>query len=274
MTLRRPSWNAVSNLLMLALALYQTYLMRFPPAAATSAAIAPLPVPAVAEHGFTLPVVGGYWPIATMAGLVVVNLVVQAWGRRRAPTDRRLFGAAYDRFDTARKEADRVAALPVVAEAKAAADQARTDLDAARAELKAVKREYAEEQLRTFAQRVQQNLALAKLKGEYPEDKLKDVRVTVRFAVYADLELAQCIERILKEHTGWPVELDGSNKPTLLPNPKGFKVLFDVGPMESFMAVAVAFDRGQLVDASVGVRRSERWEDSERLVVEVLPTTP
>jgi hypothetical protein len=248
--------------------------MRFPPDSGPSSVVEFSPEPAVPDTPFTVPVFGDYWPIAAMAGLVMVNLFVQILGRPKPKKDQRLFRSALDRFDAKQKEAERIAALPEVVEAKALAEQARGERDAALGQIKTLRREYGEERLQVFAQRVQRNLEFARLKKEYPEEQLKEVRVTVRFAVYADLGLAQEIERILKKHTGWPVELDGSNKPTLLPSEKGFKVLFDIGPMESFMAVAVAFDEGRLVDASIGVRRSERWGESERLVVEVLPITP
>lgn len=273
MKIPRLSGNAVLNLVMLALTAYQTYLTRYPPDATAAVTISsPVVNPAPFDWWATW---RSYWPVIAMAGLVMFNLLVQVWARRTQPKkDGRLFGRAVDKWEKEREEADRVAALPAVVAAKAETEDARNERDSAVRQLKAATKDYNEERLRAFAHRAKKNLEMAKLKGTHPPEELKDVHVTVRFAVYADLPLAQTIERILKEHTQWPVELDMSNKPILLPNEKGFKVMFDIGPMDSFMPVAHAFDDGQLIDASVGVRRTERWGDSERLVVEVLPTTP
>jgi hypothetical protein len=141
-------------------------------------------------------------------------------------------------------------------------------------EIRNCRREFGETRLRWFADRAKRNLESARKEGTHAPEEIKDVRATVRFAVYDDLPLAQEVQKILREHTQWPVELDGSNKPTLLPDPKGFKVLFDIGPMESFGEVASAFHDGRLINERVGMRRSERWGESEHLIIDVLPTKP
>ena len=97
-----------------------------------------------------------------------------------------------------------------------------------------------------------------------------DVRVTVRFASYDDYALAQQIETILKEHTGWTVTLDGRNDPVIRPNQR-FKVIFESRFNGTFNEVAAAFGEGPLLPCSVGVRNADRF-DQEHLIVEVLPT--
>ena len=83
------------------------------------------------------------------------------------------------------------------------------------------KKDHAKAALQWFAARVEMNTGRMRDKGE----AVKDIRVTVRFAEYKDLDLAKEIEVIIKECTQWPIEVDGSNKPTIMPDGK-FKVVF------------------------------------------------
>ena len=133
--------------------------------------------------------------------------------------------------------------------------------------LRNCKKEYAESTLRWFAQRAQINIEKHRLQ----DPSVKDIRATVRFAEYKDLDLAKDVVKILKECTAWPVELDGSNKPTILPD-GDFKVSFDIGSWESFRKVAWAFTYGQLVPGKIGHRGTERFDDRQHLIVDVLPT--
>ena len=124
-----------------------------------------------------------------------------------------------------------------LAKSKSNADEAeRRQLQDA---LRNCKKEYAESTLRWFAQRAQINIEKHRLQ----DPSVKDIRATVRFAEYKDLDLAKDVVKILKECTAWPVELDGSNKPTILPD-GDFKVSFDIGSWESFRKVAWAFTYG------------------------------
>ena len=136
-----------------------------------------------------------------------------------------------------------------------------------RKDLRQAKVAHAEAALDWFSTRVEMNVARMRDKGE----PVEGFRVTVRFAEYKDLDLAREIEAIVKKCTNWPIEIDGSNKPTIMPN-KDFKVVFDVGPWEWFNEVVWAFDYGELVEGKIGKRVTERFGDKEHLIIDVLPT--
>ena len=136
-----------------------------------------------------------------------------------------------------------------------------------RKELRKSKWDYAEAIIRWFAERSTMNTERARGQG----DPVKDIRVTVRFADYKDLDLVKEIEAIIKNCTQWPVEIDGSNKPTIMPDNR-FKVIFDVGAWQFFDEVAAAFNYGELVKATIGKRSADRYEEREHLIVDVLPT--
>ena len=88
------------------------------------------------------------------------------------------------------------------------------------------KKAHAKAALQWFAAKVEMNSERMRNEGK----SVKHIRVTVRFADYKDLDLVKEIETIVKECcTQWPVEVDGSNNPTIMPD-KDFKVVFDVGP--------------------------------------------
>ena len=100
---------------------------------------------------------------------------------------------------------------------------------------------------------------------------VEDFRVTVRFADYKDLDLAKEIEEAIKNCTQWAVEIDGSNNPTIMPD-KDFKIVFDIGPWQTFREVVWAFSYGELVKGKIGSRVTERFDDTDHLIVNVLPT--
>ncbi len=133
--------------------------------------------------------------------------------------------------------------------------------------LRECKKEHAKATLRWFATR--QSMNIEKYRAEDPS--VKDIRVTVRFAEYKDRDFAKQIEGILKECTQWPVEIDLSNKPIIMPD-KDFKVIFNIGPWESFSEVALAFTQGKLVPGNIGQKRTERGSDQQHLIIDVLPT--
>ena len=133
--------------------------------------------------------------------------------------------------------------------------------------LRQAKKTHAEAVLRWFATRVSMNIDMARVQNRTS----KDIRVTVRFAEYKDLNLAKEIEAIIKNCTRWPVEVDGSNNPTIMPD-KDCKVVFDVGPGPGFREVVWAFTYGELVKCKIGWKETERFEETEHLIINVLPT--
>ena len=144
---------------------------------------------------------------------------------------------------------------------------ASSEIQKLREELRTCKKDRGEAELRRFADLVKMNIERMRAEGR----SLKDSRVTVRFADYKDLDLAREIKTIIENCMQWPVEIDGSNKPTIMPD-KAFKVLFDVGPWGEFNKVAWAFSYGELVKGKIGRTETERFEDREHLIVNVLPT--
>ena len=137
-----------------------------------------------------------------------------------------------------------------------------------RKELRECKKNHGEAALRWFAGRVKMNIK--RIRDQDPS--VKDIRVTVRFAEYKDVDLATEIKTIIEKCTQWPVEIDGSNNPTIMPE-KDFKIVFDVGPLDSFSEIAWAFSYGELVNATIGKTINvQRFDDKEHLIVNVLPT--
>ena len=116
------------------------------------------------------------------------------------------------------------------------------------------------------------NFAIARLRWFAERARIREVaiNVTIRFATYDDINLVKQIEKLFQEHTEWPVEIDGTNKPVIMPDEE-FKVLFESGISQAFNPVAMAFQDGELIDAVVGVRMGNRATNGD-LVVEVLPT--
>jgi hypothetical protein len=127
------------------------------------------------------------------------------------------------------------------------------------------KRQFALARLIWFSQRVGMNIARARERGE----QVEDIHVTIRFAVYDDTALVTTIKKTIEEHANWAVDLDGSNKPTLMPHPE-FKVIFESGLHGTFDEVADIFNT-LLQDTAVGRRAADRL-DSAHLVIEVHPT--
>jgi len=138
--------------------------------------------------------------------------------------------------------------------------------DGANQALATCKRAFAQARIRWFADRVRMNIEKRRQIETRP-----DVRVTVRFAAYDDYPLAQQIEAILREHTGWPITLDNRNDPVLRPSDE-FKVIFGSAMHGTFGEVASAFSDGQLLSCHVGMRDDANRFDQEHLIVEVLPT--
>ena len=95
-----------------------------------------------------------------------------------------------------------------------------------------------------------------------------NIRVTVRFAVYADFNLAKEIETIIKNRTTWLVELNQDNKPII--EPSDCKVVFGFTPWIDFGEVVWAFSYGNLINGTIG-RDTYRAEDKEHLIVTVAP---
>lgn len=126
--------------------------------------------------------------------------------------------------------------------------------------------------MKWFADRAKWNIEIGRKEGH----TVPDVRATVRFAVYSDLDLAQNVVKILRESTGWPVEIDGSNKPTLMRDTNGFKVVFDIGPMRTFNEIACAFSDGELLGEGIKVGQKTpdaRYDEMEHLIIDILPVT-
>ena len=121
--------------------------------------------------------------------------------------------------------------------------------------------------LRWFADTVRANIA----KNRKADPALKDVRVTVRFAVYEDLRLAEEIVDILERCTRWLVDLKSKNEPVIRPEGNN-KILFDVGPGGAFGEVVSAFIDGALVKGKIGHKIGDRWDEAKHLVVDVIPT--
>jgi len=99
-------------------------------------------------------------------------------------------------------------------------------------------------------------------------------RVTIRYGNYGkDYEIAQTIERLFNEHVKWPVTLDASNNPAL-PRAEGFKVVFDHGmTFHAYAELTHAFSEGNLLGVTVGQRSLTPREDTEHLIVLVLPSS-
>ena len=109
------------------------------------------------------------------------------------------------------------------------------------------------------------NIERMKSQGHQEFDNL---RVTVRFADYADFNLAKEIETIFKNRTTWLVELDKDNKPII--EPSDCKVVFDFTSGIDFGEVVWAFRYGNLINGKIG-QNTYRYEDKEHLIVTVAP---
>lgn len=96
--------------------------------------------------------------------------------------------------------------------------------------------------------------------------------VTIRYADIADYPLVEKIERLIKEHTKWPVTLDQSNNPVLRPN-NDYKVILVTTPGNRLMYLQNFFDvqDGRLLECNVRIRQQLMDADGH-LVIEVLPT--
>ena len=136
-----------------------------------------------------------------------------------------------------------------------------------REELRQAKKNHAEAKLRWCATLLSIKIERAR-ESEYP---LKDIQVTVRFAEYKDFDLAKEIATIINKCTQWHVEVDGSNKPTIIPC-EDFKVVFNIGPLRTFEDVAWAFNYGELVKGKIGWNTTEGLDGGEHLIVNVIPT--
>ena len=94
----------------------------------------------------------------------------------------------------------------------------------------------------------------------------------VRFAIYDDYDLATRIKATIQQNMQWPVELDGTNNPTIKPS-ADFKVIFESDLRATFDEIAKVFISGNLLNnVSIGIRHIDILEDKHRLVVEVAPT--
>jgi len=214
------------------------------------------------------------WFSVTVGMGILATLIAQGWRHGQTPVnvhraDQDSLAMLQDEVATLRTAvAERDALRSALKDTQRERERLRGLLgDAEQREL-TCKRGLGEARLRWFAERARMNIE----HHRSVDPSVKDIRVTVRFAVYADLPLAQEIQKILKDTTNWKIELDGSNKPTLLPDNKGFKVVFDVGAFRTFDEVAAAFNDGRLVDARLGARCTDRFEETEHLIIEVLPT--
>jgi len=142
----------------------------------------------------------------------------------------------------------------------------REERDSAQRALASCKQSSAHAQLRWFA-------TLLRTRIEHRRERVptqEHVHVTIRFAAYDDWALVQQIGEIIKTHTQWPVEVDGSNNPTIRPDDK-YKVIFESGLTGTFNEVAAAFVAGELLPCTVGWRATDRAE-LEHLVIEVTPS--
>ena len=88
------------------------------------------------------------------------------------------------------------------------------------------------------------------------QQEVEDIRVTVRFAEYDDFNLAKAIETLFRNCTEWPVEVDGSNRPTI--EPGDCKVVFSFTPWIDFTEVVWAFSYGELVKGTIGQKPIDR----------------
>jgi len=97
--------------------------------------------------------------------------------------------------------------------------------------------------------------------------------VIIRYGSYGyDDDLAFRIKALFDEHVKWPVTLDASNR-TALPRAEEFKVVFDVGmTVMTYGDLVHAFADGNLLGVTVGVRQGFDREDSQNLIVMVLPS--
>jgi hypothetical protein len=144
----------------------------------------------------------------------------------------------------------------------------RKERDSARQELATLKQTFAHTRLKWLAERLRINTELRR--KEDPNQPA--ISVTVRFASYDDYEIAQRLEAILKEHTGWPITLVNHTNPAMRPD-KRFKVIFESGLFGTFDEAAWAFTEGNLLECEVGRRSADRV-DHEHLIIEVLPSAP
>jgi len=215
------------------------------------------------------------WSVSWVTGPLGTGLLLLIWWRTRHGIGPLATSGKSDQLPETRPSyanQSRETLRKALTETEQDHERLRGLLGAAEEARRACKREFAEAKVKWFSARVEQNIERARREGK----DLLDMHATVRFAVYTDLALAQAVVKILKELTGWAVEIDGSNKPTLMPSAKGFKVIFDVGPFRTFDQVASAFSEGELLgaDVKVGVRITDHFDDQEHLIVEVLPVTP
>ncbi len=145
-------------------------------------------------------------------------------------------------------------------------DTVNSEIQQLRKALRKCKKDHAESALRKFAERVAGNIERRRAQDQ----SVKDIRVTVRFAEYKDVDLVNQIKTIIENCTQWPVVIDGSNKPTIMPD-KDFKVVFDIGPWQTFEEVAWAFSYGELVKGKIASTATQRFDEDEHLIVNVLP---
>lgn len=130
--------------------------------------------------------------------------------------------------------------------------------DAAVAALKAKKQEYAMDTLSRYS-----NIRFG--------DNVKP-RVTVRHVSYdSDYEIAQQLKTLFTNTVGWTVTIDASNVPAL-DRAGRFKVVFDVGMTAiTYGDLVHAFSEGELLGVPVGIKQFTDREDSDHLIIEVLP---
>lgn len=110
----------------------------------------------------------------------------------------------------------------------------------------------------------------------YSNARFKDdikPRVTIRYCSYGqDYVIAQKIEAMFTQYVRWSVTKDASNNPAL-PRSDQFKVVFDVGmTVLTYGDLVHAFMEGDLLGVTVGMRQYTEREDSENLIVLVLPS--
>jgi hypothetical protein len=149
--------------------------------------------------------------------------------------------------------------------------QARNERDSFERAWLTCKRQFGIQRLVWFVQGVERNLQAHN--ASVREEEKVEVCVTIRFVGYSsgDFGLAKKIETILKQHTKWKINMDGSNNPALIPSNE-FKVIFESAISGGFHELASAFAEGQLIDAVVGQRANGNRYDFTDLVIEVLPT--
>lgn len=128
--------------------------------------------------------------------------------------------------------------------------------DAARQAYERCSRNFAMERFDRFAESI---------KTAWPE-----MTVTIRTVQYNDWTLVQEIKALLEPR--WPVEIDPSNSPPLMPSDP-FKVVLATGDSDRMMRLQALLDSddGRLLNVRVGLRKRPDY-DNKRLVVEILPT--